>query len=210
MDQEDSGLSWKYYVALGDSITSSLGDPVPGIEPLRWPDRLALALQQLNPRLRYKNLAQEGHTIHDIHTQQYPKAEALHPDLVSIIAGGNDVFSPHWALDQYRYTLENLLQAFRGQGATVLTFTMLNPSAILPARLAAKICARLEETHAIIRDLSNQYQCICVDCWHLVNTHEPGIWSADRKHPNARAHQFIALEAGRCLQQAGVGPVGLA
>lgn len=84
----------------------------------------------------------------------------------------------------------------------MISFTLLNPASILPARLAARTCARLQEAHAIIRDLSGQYQCICVDCWHLASTHDPRIWSADRKHPNALAHQLVAAEVERCLHLA--------
>ena len=195
-------MYWKHFVALGDSITASVGDSVPGIESLRWADRIAHALRRTNPGLRYENLAQAGHTTQDIHTRQYPKAEALRPDLVSILSGGNDVLSPHWSPAQYRDALETLFRAFRKQGATVISFTLLNPASILPARLAARTCARLEEAHAIIRDLSKRYQCICVDCWHLASTHDPRIWSADRKHPNALAHQLVAAEVERCLHLA--------
>ena len=195
-------MPWKHYVALGDSITASVGDSVPGIESLRWPDRLAKVLRRINPDMRYDNLAQHGHTTQDIQTRQYPKAEALHPDLASILTGGNDVLSPRWSPPQYRNALETMFRAFRIQGATVISFTLLNPASILPARLAARTCARLEEAHSVVQDLSKKFQCICVDCWHLASTHDPRIWSADRKHPNTLAHQLIAAEVERCLHHA--------
>jgi lysophospholipase L1-like esterase len=197
-------MRWKHFVALGDSITASTGDSVPGIESLRWADRIASALRLFNPDLGYDNLAQHGHTTHDIYTLQYPKAETLRPDLVSILCGGNDVLSPLWSPSLYRDTLETMFQVFRMQNATVISFTLLNPTSILPTRLAARTCARLEEAHVIVRDLSVMYQCICVDCWHLASTHDAQIWSADRKHPNALAHQLIAAEVKRCLSQATV------
>ncbi|MES2405799.1 MAG: SGNH/GDSL hydrolase family protein [Pseudomonadota bacterium] len=192
-------MRWRHYVALGDSISAGSGDNVAGIEALRWPDRLARTLRQLNPGLRYDNLAQHGHTAEDILARQYPEAEALRPDLVSILCGGNDVLSPHWSPTQYRGALEKLFGAFKLQGATVISFTLLNPASVLPPRLAARTCARLDQAHSVVRDLSEQYGCVCVDCWGLASTHDPGIWSADRKHPNALAHQLIAAEVARCL-----------
>lgn len=80
-------MHWNHFVALGDSITASVGDNVPGIESLRWADRIAHALRRINPGLRYDNLAQHGHTTQDVHTRQCPEAVALRPDLVSILSG---------------------------------------------------------------------------------------------------------------------------
>lgn len=199
-------MHWKHYVALGDSISAGMGDDVAGIDALSWPDRLARTLRRINPDLRYDNLAQHGHTTADLLSLQYPQAAAMRPDLVSILCGGNDVLSPHWSPPQYRDALEKLFGTFKWQGATVISFTLLNPASVLPSRLAARTCARLEQAHSIVRELSAQYHCICVDCWQLASTHDPGIWSVDRKHPNALAHQLVAAEVERCLRQAANQP----
>ena len=51
---------WHHYVALGDSFTEGVGDPVEGFARLGVVDRLAAALRQSNPDLRFTNLAQHG------------------------------------------------------------------------------------------------------------------------------------------------------
>ena len=47
---------WHHYVALGDSFTGGVGDPVEGFEMLGAMDRLAAALRQTNPALQVTNL----------------------------------------------------------------------------------------------------------------------------------------------------------
>lgn len=40
---------WRHYVALGDSFTEGVGDPVDGFAPLGAVDHLAAASRQANP-----------------------------------------------------------------------------------------------------------------------------------------------------------------
>jgi lysophospholipase L1-like esterase len=84
---------WHHYVAIGDSFTEGVGDSVEGFAKLGVADRLAAALRQANPDLRYTNLAQRGLLVNEIREQQLEAALALQPNLVSVVAGANDILT---------------------------------------------------------------------------------------------------------------------
>ena len=80
-------------MALGDSFTEGVGDPhPPSPNGLRgWADRVAVALAQTNPELRYANLAVRGRRMDEILDEQVQTAVMLEPDLVTIYAGMNNL-----------------------------------------------------------------------------------------------------------------------
>src|SRR5262245_59657843 len=71
-------------VALGASFTEGVGDPHPtSPNGLRgWADHVAHALAQINPELRYANLAVRGRRMNEILAGQLQAAVMLEPDLV--------------------------------------------------------------------------------------------------------------------------------
>ena len=83
-------MSFHRYVALGDSFTEGVGDPDPARpNGLRgWADRVAEVLSQQVDDFAYANLAVRGKLIAQIVQDQVEPAVALHPDLISICAGG--------------------------------------------------------------------------------------------------------------------------
>lgn len=194
-------MSWRHFVALGDSLTEGVGDPVPGIETRSWADRLAAALASRRPDFRFDNLARRGLKLGEIGATQLAPALASRPDLISLLAGGNDLYGAGWNARRYSAELDAVLGALAAGGATVITATMLDPSAVLPPRLARQLLPRLEEAHAIVRDLGRRHGCVCVDCWAMPAARDPRIWSADRKHPNALGYLLVAVKVARRLQE---------
>jgi lysophospholipase L1-like esterase len=83
---------WSRYVALGDSTSEGLEDPLPDGSGYRgWTDRLAERVATLNPELTYANLAVRGKLARQVREDQLDAALALEPDLVTVVAGLNDV-----------------------------------------------------------------------------------------------------------------------
>ena len=84
------------YVALGDSQTEGMndGDEVRGYRG--WADRLAEHLTAAQPQLRYANLAVRGRVTGEVRTEQLPAALSLRPDLVTVLAGLNDLLRPRF------------------------------------------------------------------------------------------------------------------
>jgi lysophospholipase L1-like esterase len=87
--------TWQRYIALGDSFTEGLSDPDPaGPDAFRgWADRLAEHLAAAAPAggIEYANLAIRGRLLPQVLAEQVPVALAAGPDLVSLVAGGNDL-----------------------------------------------------------------------------------------------------------------------
>lgn len=76
------------FVALGDSY--SIGTAV--AKPERWPDQLVDRLAGAPPRLELvANLAVNGYTSGDVIRDELPALPALHPELISLLVGVNDV-----------------------------------------------------------------------------------------------------------------------
>lgn len=185
-------MSWQHYVALGDSLTAGVGDAVAGVESRSWADRFAEALR---PQ-QYTNLAKRGATTQDILTTQVERAVALQPDLISVLAGGNDMRQPDWNPDQTRDNLRAILQPFAERGVVLVTFTMVNIFAALPPEVLpryASVQERIRRANDLMRQVSREFDAVCVD---LQNAPElldlKHTLSQDMVHPNMLGYQRIA------------------
>ena len=128
---------YERFVALGDSTTEGLEDPYPDGRGYRgWADRLAERLAADNPGVAYANLAVRGRKVPQIREEQLEPALALEPDLASILGGINDVLRRRLDLDRVVGDLDAMAAALSAQGATVLTFTFPDPTAVITVAAA--------------------------------------------------------------------------
>ena len=130
-----SRTSWRRYVALGDSFTEGLADPDPQRpgEFRGWADRLAEHLAAAaDGEVEYANLAIRGRLLGQVLGEQVPVALAAEPDLVSLVAGGNDLLRPGADRDRLVADLEDAVVRFRAAGADVLLATGVDPSTNSP------------------------------------------------------------------------------
>ena len=97
---------WHHYVAMGDSFTEGIGDSVEGFAKLGAMDRIAAALRQTNPNLRYTNLAKRGLVVSEIREQQLETALRLKPDFVSVVVGANDIMTGRFSATLWDLSLE--------------------------------------------------------------------------------------------------------
>jgi lysophospholipase L1-like esterase len=82
---------WRRHVAVGDSLSEGLGDPLPDRGVRGWATLFAEHLREVAPELEFTNLAVRGHRTRDAIRRQLPAALELRPDLVTVFIGGNDV-----------------------------------------------------------------------------------------------------------------------
>jgi lysophospholipase L1-like esterase len=101
----------KCFVALGDSFSVGTGDPVEGFPQLGAIDRLAAALRQVNPDLRFTNLAKSGLLVSEIREQQLEVALALKPDFVTLVAGANDILKGRFNAANWEQEFQILFKA---------------------------------------------------------------------------------------------------
>lgn len=200
-------LPWRRFVAVGDSLTEGVGDPIRGGALRGWADRLAAALQQADDRLIYVNLARRGLRTEEVRRTQLEAALAAKPDLASALSGMNDLLDRGFDPSRYGEELDAIVRALSDAGALVLTATFPDITAFspLPSRLTSGVQSRLNEASAVVREVSRRHDTVCLDADALPEPLERAVMSVDRLHPGPRGHVFLAQLFARLLsQRAGV------
>jgi lysophospholipase L1-like esterase len=183
--------AFRRYVAIGDSSTEGLEDPDGQGGYRGWADRLAqhIADGQDEP-LEYANLAIRGKRMKEIRTGQLDDALAMHPDLLTVFGGVNDLIAGPVNFDAMRADYVIIFGQARRQGATVLTFTMPDPTAINPlGRYWRERAARLND---IIRSEAEHYGVLVMDFEQYPVAEDPRLWFEDHLHGNELGHQTVA------------------
>jgi lysophospholipase L1-like esterase len=194
---------WHCFVALGDSFTEGVGDPVDGFASLGATDRIAAALRQANPDLRYTNLARRGLCVAEIREQQLEAALSLKPDLVSIVAGANDIMTGQFSAARWEEQFPALYGAFTQSGAAVIAATLPDFPILrtLKEPLQARVRGNLIRGNDVIQRLAAQYQVILVDAWAISRRSDREDWSEDGVHLNSRGYFKFAGETLKILEQ---------
>jgi lysophospholipase L1-like esterase len=209
------------FVALGDSITLGIGDPVrtpgppggaeadgrPGRRSWRgWAALLAEGLAE--PELR--NLAGNGARIADVERDQLPRALQLRPDIASVVAGVNDTLRPNFDPALIAAAVAHTVGALRAADAAVLTMRLPDPGRMLgvPGVLARPLARRAHEINLVMDAVAERFGTLHFDAAGDPETYSPGMWAADRLHPSERGHRLIARRFHTLLAAAGhqVGP----
>ncbi|MDO4017658.1 SGNH/GDSL hydrolase family protein [Clavibacter michiganensis] len=182
---------WRRYVALGDSFTEGIGDPEPGSPGGHrgWADRVAEVLAGHVEGFSYANLAIRGRLLGQIADEQVEPALALHPDLVSLSAGGNDILRPGADPDRLAERLDGMVARLSSEGATVVLFTGTDVKfSPVFGRLRGKVAIYNED----IRAVAARHDCIVADQWSLTEIQDPRMWDVDRLHLAPLGHHTVA------------------
>jgi lysophospholipase L1-like esterase len=190
-------MSYRRFVALGDSTTEGLVDPNRDGTFRGWADRLAERLAQDEPELRYANLAVRGKLARQVREDQLEAAVALQPDLASVLSGLNDMLRRNCELATVAGEIETIVATLRGAGADVLAFTLPDPVPINP--MAKTPAARLRRLNAAIRDIAERHGALLVDLEAHPVASDRRLWDLDRLHANPEGHRRIALAAAHAL-----------
>ncbi|WP_369137197.1 SGNH/GDSL hydrolase family protein [Modestobacter versicolor] len=197
--------TWQRYIALGDSFTEGLSDPAAAPEEFRgWADRLAGHLADASPTgsVEYANLAVRGRLLPQVLAEQVPVALAAGPDLVSLVAGGNDLLRPGADPDVLAADLEAAVVAFREAGADVLLATGVDPR---QTPIIRRTRGRVAVFNAHLWSIAARQGAVVLDQWGASWIQDARMWDpGDRIHLTAEGHRRTALAAAAAL---GV-PVG--
>ena len=124
---------WTRYVAIGDSLSEGLGDPLTGGRLRGWAVLLAEHLRQVSPEMSFTNLAVRGYRARDAIQRELPEAIALQPDLITVFIGGNDVLlTPRLDAARFADELDQLLAPFADPSVTVVLSTLPDLAAVSP------------------------------------------------------------------------------
>jgi lysophospholipase L1-like esterase len=193
---------WNRYVAIGDSLTEGLGDPLPDGRLRGWAMRLAEHLRQVMPDLEFVNVAVRGHRVEDAIRRQLRPALALRPDLVSVVVGANDVLLGT-RVDRPRLAraLDRLIAPFSATGATVIMSTVPDLAAQLPLPppLRAQLRRGFNIVNDVTRDVARHRDALLLEPPAEWATRGRQLLSVDRIHPSATGHRLIAAGAAERL-----------
>jgi lysophospholipase L1-like esterase len=192
------------YVAIGDSTTEGLFDPDGNGGNRGWADRLAEHLAAHQGAIYYANLAVRGRRTQEIHDEQLGPALELEPDLVSVVAGMNDLLRPSFDIDLVMSHMNAMFAALAQTGATVLTFTFGDPVPVNP--YARVLRRRLNALNARVRTSAAGHGAVLVDFAREPIVSDSRFWCEDRLHANTEGHRRIAAASAEALGVRLEGP----
>lgn len=189
------------YVAIGDSTVEGLDDPDGAGHYRGWADRLAETIAAEQGDVLYANLAVRGWATRRILTEQLAPALEMKPDLALVVSGTNDLLGRRFDPEALRIDIERMQSKLVEAGATVLTFTLPDLSAIMP--LGRLLRTRLEAMNRAIRLASASSGAIVCDFARHPVASDPRLWSDDRLHANSAGHERIAAALAFHLELPG-------
>jgi lysophospholipase L1-like esterase len=190
------------FVALGDSITLGIGDPVGGGSWRGWAALLAEGLHE--PRLH--NLAAAGAQTRDVEHHQLPRALRLRPDVASVVVGVNDTLRAGFDPARVDAAAAHTIGALRASGAIVLTMRLPDPGQMfgLPGPLARPLARRAHAVNAVMDRLAARFGTVHFDAAGDAEAYDSRMWSVDRLHPSERGHRLIARRFHGLLAATGL------
>ncbi len=194
------------FVALGDSITLGVGDPIRLEQTGRrgWRGWAALLAEGLpDPSLHI--LATNGALMADLELDQLPRALELRPDVASVVIGVNDTLRANFDPDGIGAAAAHTVGALRAAGAVVLTMRLPDPGRMLglPAVLARPLARRAHQVNYVMDMVAERFGTMHFDAAEDEDTYDPRMWAVDRLHPSERGHRLIARKFHAMLADAG-------
>ena len=182
---------WTRYVAIGDSFTEGIGDPEPASPGgyRGWADRVAEVLFAQADDFAYANLAIRGRLLQQIIDEQIDPALELHPDLITISAGGNDIIRPGTDPDEIAIRFDAAIGRLRANGATVVMF---NGPDIGMTPVLNRSRGKVAIYNENLRTIAQRHDAIVADMWPMTELRDPRMWAPDRLHFSPVGHHTIA------------------
>jgi lysophospholipase L1-like esterase len=195
------------FVALGDSITLGVGDPVRldlGAGKRGWRGWAALLAETLpDPALHI--VATNGACMGDLERDQLPRALQLRPDVASVVIGVNDTLRPNFDPVRISAAAAHTVGALRAAGADVLTMRLPDPGRMLglPGVLARPLARRAHQLNDVMDDVAKRFATLHFDAATDADAYDPRMWAVDRLHPSERGHRLIARRFHALLADSG-------
>lgn len=188
------------YVAIGDSFTEGVGDDLPGGDVRGWADLVALGLAYAaSPEpVTYANLAIRGKLLGPIVTDQLDAALLLHPALLSLAGGGNDILRPRVSIDSIADRLEVAVDRAVAAGGHVVLASGANPTRHIP--LGSLFGLRGDQLATAVRARLPKDNVTFVDNWADAELCDIRYWSRDKLHLNPLGHQRVAANVLAALK----------
>lgn len=192
------------FVALGDSTTFGIGDPVPG----GWRGWARLLSSGLDARhqVSFCNLAVPGGTAAVVRDEQLETALSHSPDLAALIVGINDTMRSSWEPRKLRQDLLTTAEALHETGALLLTARFHDHGAVfgLPGVLRRPLLARIETVNLVSDEIHRRFGSLQIDLAAWPQVQQRRFWSIDRLHPSELGHRALAHGYATLLAERGL------
>lgn len=194
-------VPWKRLAVIGDSIAAGAREPADGYRDMSFAERIGHALAATHAGFAYVNLARSDARLRDVYDGQLEEALRFDPDVVLVVAGGNDALRADFDAARARVELVDVLAALRTAGAQPVTVGLfdLPRSGLVPAPHAVAMAERFDRLDAVTRAVAAEQDAIHVNTHHHPLAADPGIFSADGIHANARGHAVAAAAIATAL-----------
>jgi lysophospholipase L1-like esterase len=198
-----AGHPWRRFVVLGDSVVQGLCEPVEGYSDVQWADRIAAELRAVQPELAYLNLGISGLRSREILATQLDPALTFGPDLALVVGGGNDAFPATYDPDRVDRALTLMITALQDAGAEVMTLGMfdISYSPAVADWLRPGLRERMRTLSTRTAALADKLGTIHIDLTDHPLSTDPGLYSSDGRHGNARSDAIATAETLRVLGQ---------
>lgn len=196
------GKPYRSYVAIGDSLSEGLGDFSFDIrrEQNGWTDRVANILAaeaaQAGYEFHYANLALRGTKLSTIMQDQLRNALKLQPDLVTVMAGSNDLLSKQ-PLHEIREELRLGLMELMAAGCDVVVATTINPNHL---RVFRPLLPASKAFSAMISDVAEELGLPVLDVHGISGFDNLYFWAKDMVHFSGHGHIRVANQAAQLLR----------
>lgn len=196
------GKPYRSYVAIGDSLSEGLGDFTfdAGREQNGWTDRLAALISRETRDqgydFHYANLAIRGASLDKVMRQQAPEALRLQPDLITVMAGSNDLLTRTEKLPQLQAKFREGIQQLVASGADVVVANTINP---LHLRIFAPLRVRAERVTDLVESVANEFDLPVIDVYRIERFRDLCFWADDMVHFSGHGHARVANQAAELL-----------
>lgn len=196
------GKPYRSYTAIGDSLSEGLGDFTFHHDRLHngWTDRLAGILakeaEEKGYQFQYANLAIRGANLTKIIEIQLPKALRMQPDLVTVMAGSNDLMTRAEKLPELMERFRLGLLSLKAAGCDVVVANTINP---LHLRLFKNLRKRSERFSNMIQQVADDLDIQVLDVFGIEDFEQLMFWAEDMVHFSGHGHIAVANKAARLL-----------
>ena len=196
------GKPYRSYVAIGDSLSEGLGDFTFTHDRNHngWTDRLAGILAReaadLGYEFHFANLALRGSKLAGIMERQLQHALRLQPDLVTVMAGSNDLLSKPATLSELRNIYSDGLHQLLAAGCDVVVANTINP---LHLKVFRPLRNRAERFSEMIGEVAADFEIPVLDVYGIETFDQLIYWAEDMVHFSGHGHIKVANQAAKLL-----------
>ena len=187
-------MSYRRFIALGDSMTEGMSDQIIDGKYRGWADRTADVMATHWQDFSYANLAVRGKLVKQVLDEQIPVALNMvegSSTLISFHAGANDVIRPKYDPLRTIATYNEGIEKLKRSGATLMLFCVLEDSGA-KTRTAEIWKERFEVFNNNVRKKSAEANAILFDPNSDDFWRDPRFISEDRLHLNSEGHRRVA------------------